>query len=183
MKNQFKYIIHLIIFLIFIANNLCLSQDSFFRPNIQSNSLTVDGTNISNPSVRLSVDTVLIYGTAIGAGIPSDTALFRQGYKYASLNEDGTDTLVITKIKGTVQGTSPDVDVKFYYDVNEFDATPTAVNTTALTITSTTTGNSTTTINNPKIPPGYFLWPELTETTVQPIRLGLWVYGYRIKKR
>lgn len=126
-------------------------------------------------------ETVLLYAAAIGLGMPTDTALFRQGYAYPSLLHDATcsDTLVITKIVGVVGGSSPDVDVQFLYDANQYDATPTAVNTSALTVTSTTTGSSTTTINNATIVPGTYLWPVLTETAAQPTSLRLFVYGYR----
>jgi len=127
----------------------------------------------------VSEDTVLLYATSIGIGMPTDTALFRQGYMLPSLDNYGTDTLVITRIAGTVHGSSPDVDVKFRFDVNEFDATPTDVNSTALTVTNTTVGNSTTTFANPRVPPGNFLWPALTETAAQPTNLQLRAWGYR----
>lgn len=132
-------------------------------------------------SIYSRPDTVLLFAASIGIGMATDTALFRTTYKYPSLLHDATcnDTLVITKIVGVVGGSSPDVDVKFAYDVNNYDGTPTYVNTTALTVTSTTTGSSTTTINNAAIVPGRFLWPELTETAAQPTSLRLFVYGLR----
>lgn len=132
---------------------------------------------------RLSADTVVLYSTSLGRNIITDTAYFRPTYEYPALYVDGTDTLYVTKIIGVVQGSSPSVALKMVFDVNHLDGTPTEINSSALTITSTTAGTSTTTIANPKVPPGVWMWPDVTAVATQPYMLTLNVFGYRIKKR
>lgn len=128
-------------------------------------------------------DTLLVYAGSWGRNTAVDTAYFRPTYYYPSMYVDGSDTIVVTKIIGVAQGSSPSVALKMQFDVNDHDGTPTSLNTSALTVTSTTAGNSTTTINNPKIPPGVWLWPELTAVTTQPQYLSINVFGYRIRKK
>lgn len=165
------------------AGKTATTSKLWFDPSDGKVKVATDQNVGTEAQVRMSADTVMLYSAQIGIGMATDTALFRQSYKYPSFKVDGTDTLVITKIIGTVQGSSPDVDVKLYFDANQYDATPTEVNSTALTVTSTTTGSETTTIANPKIPPGTHLWMGLTETTAQPTVLSVQAYGYRAKVR
>lgn len=108
------------------------------------------------------------YSFQVGLGLAGDTACFRKAYVLASFNSLVSDTIVVDSVNYVTIGTSPDIDVQMYFDVNFNDATPTAVCSSSVTVTSTTTGNGTTSFSNAQIPPGRKVWFRLTENTAQP---------------
>lgn len=124
---------------------------------------TIDGGTV----YRELADTIN-YSFQVGLGLAGDTACFRKAYVLASFNSLVSDTIVVDSVNYVAIGTSPDIDVQMYFDVNFNDATPTAVCTSSVTVTSTTTGNGTTSFSNAQIPPGRKVWFRLTENTTQP---------------
>jgi hypothetical protein len=81
-----------------------------------------------------------------------------------------------------VEGTGTEtIDVQVSWDVNMKDATPTNLNTTALTVTSMTTGTADASFNNNGIPPGQWVWCVLSGASSgnKPTALMLTMTGYR----
>lgn len=137
---------------------------------------TIDGGTV----YRELADTVN-YSFQVGLGLAGDTACFRKAYILASFNSLVSDTIVVDSVNYVAVGTS-DVDVQMYFDTNFNDATPTAVCTSSVTVTSTTTGNGTTSFSNAQIPPGKKVWFRLTEATTQPVLLAGTVFYHVINR-
>lgn len=138
---------------------------------------TIDGGTV----YRELADTVN-YSFQVGLGLAGDTACFRKAYILASFNSLVSDTIVVDSVNYVAMGTSPDIDVQMYFDTNFNDATPTAVCSSSVTVTSTTTGNGTTSFSNAQIPPGRKVWFRLTENTTQPKVLSGTVFYHVINR-
>jgi hypothetical protein len=113
------------------------------------------GYNNVNDTLFFNVDSVL-FGTQIGGGY----------------------SLVIDSVTAVVQGSSPDVDINLYYDDNYRDATPTEVLTSDLTVTSTTSGDSSTGMTNGTVAAGKWLWATIKEATAKPRQLIINIFGH-----
>jgi len=97
-----------------------------------------------------------------GARYATDTLACVANNDIGSFYNSGSDTLNSVSIRGVVytgEGT-PTVGVRMYYDVNLWDATPTAV-IAETNITSTTSGTVITSFSNQKIPPNVWVWMEI----------------------
>lgn len=75
-----------------------------------------------------------------------------------------TEPVVIQEIRSVVTGVTPSAtfSIRFGPDVS---LTGTEVKTGGITVTNTTTGLSTTTLDNPSIPGGVFIWLTTTATS------------------
>ena len=129
--------------------------------------------------VYVLTDTIPLYGAVVGVGNAADDAAFVVDNKIWSQYIDGSHNIVITKVIAVAQGTSPDVDIALLYASDYSSASPTAVLSADLTVTSTTTGNSTTSFANATIAPGNWLYIRVDEATTAPTQLVVSIFGYR----
>lgn len=128
-------------------------------------------------------DTIPLFVFGLGSGHSSDTAVFNNGRLAGAFYNSGSDTLYVTELRGVlVEGTGTEtIDVQVSWDVNMKDATPTNLNTTALTVTNMTTGTVDTSFDNNGIPPGMWIWCTLSGASAnnKPTMLTLTMTGYR----
>lgn len=128
-------------------------------------------------------DTVPLFIFGTGSGYSADTALFNDNRLAGAFYNSGSDTLYVTELRGVlVEGTGTEtIDVQVSWDVNMKDVTPTNLNTTALTITSMTTGTADASFNNNGIPPGVWVWCTLSGASSdnKPTMLILTMTGYK----
>lgn len=128
-------------------------------------------------------DTIPLFVFGLGSGHSSDTAIFNNGRLAGAFYNSGSDTLYVTELRGVlVEGTGTEtIDVQVSWDVNMKDATPTNLNTTALTVTNMTTGTVDTSFDNNGIPPGMWIWCTLSGASAnnKPTMLTLTMTGYR----
>lgn len=128
-------------------------------------------------------DTIPLFVFGLGSGHSSDTAVFNNGRLAGAFYNSGSDTLYVTELRGVlVEGTGTEtIDVQVSWDVNMKDATPTNLNTTALTVTNMTTGTVDATFDNNGIPPGVWVWSTLSGASAnnKPTMLTLTMTGYR----
>jgi hypothetical protein len=148
---------------------------SAIQTQIDAKQDTTDAINAYTLFPALA-DTIPFFGIAIG-GEATDTVLFSYHDYLYRYKHSGTDTLHITLVTGIGQGTT-DLDINLYKDVNMFDATPTQMLTSDLTITSTTTGDEGTVFDDAVLAPGDCFWIRVNECTTQPTGLMVGVYGY-----
>jgi len=126
-------------------------------------------------------DTIPLFNPVLGVGNVNDTLAFTLNNKFWGIDIDGSHSIVITKVKTRAQGTSPDIDINFYFATDYSSGSPTTVLTSDLTVNSTTTGNSTTGIANGTVTAGNVLYGKVTEATAKPTQLIITIYGYRIE--
>lgn len=132
-------------------------------------------------------DTVTLASFGAGARFEADTALFTDSTLYGSFYNDGSDTLVITKVKAVMNGgTSDTLGYNLYYN----DTINVVGNTFFIAtepVTSTTTGDQANADNyiggSPpiKIPPGNWVWLK-TPTVVtgrKPYYFSVSIIGYK----
>jgi len=124
-------------------------------------------------------DTIPLYGAVLGVGNTADTAAFALNNKIWAQRIDGSHNIVITKVWAVAQGTSPDIDIALLYASDYSSGSPTAVMSADLTVTSTSTGNSTTSFSNATIAPGNWLWIRVDQATTKPTQLIISIFGYR----
>ena len=144
-------------------------------------SLTSEVRGITSDSLALAKkldDVSLFFAPVIGLGNAGDTIAFSHNDVIWGCQWDGDYDLVITKVSGVVHGTSPDIDIALWYDTNFRDGTPTEVLSADLTITSTTSGDSTTSFASATIEPGEWIWITVEEQTAQPTQCIINIYGY-----
>lgn len=123
-------------------------------------------------------DERLIFAPTIGVGNAGDTIAFSYGDVIWGVKWNGDYTLVISKVSGVVYGTTPDIDIALLHDANFRDATPTAVLSADLTITSTTTGSESTSFSSATIVPGQWLYIRIDQCTAQPTQAIINIYGH-----
>jgi len=128
-------------------------------------------------------DTIPLFIFGAGSGFSADTALFNNNRLIGAFYNSGADTLYVTELRGVlVEGTGTEtIDVQVSWDVNMKDATPTNLNTAALTVTSMTTGTADTSFDNNGIPPGVWVWGTLSGASSgnKPTMLILTMTGYK----
>jgi len=128
-------------------------------------------------------DTIPLFIFGLGSGHSSDTAIFNNGRLAGAFYNSGSDTLYVTELRGVlVEGTGTEtIAVQVSWDVNMKDGTPTNLNTSALTVTSMTTGTADTTFDNNGIPPGVWVWSTLSGASAnnKPTMLTLTMTGFR----
>lgn len=149
--------------------------------------LEIIGDGNNNDTLYLQADTTFVqtlsdtfpyFAPIIGYGNATDTALFSLNDVIWGVKWESSHSFVITKVTAVVYGTSPDIDIALLHDVNFRDATPTAVLSADLTVTSTTTGNETTSFSSATIASGQWLWIRVDQQTAQPTQCIINIYGY-----
>lgn len=129
--------------------------------------------------VTLLADVQHLYSGSWGGGNTTDTIGFSTGDIIFSTRIGGDHDIIIDSVFVVLVGSSPDIDVNLYFDDNYDDATPTTVLTTDLTVTSTTTGNSSVSFSNATVPSGKYLWMTVNEATTQPTKAQIDIYGHK----
>lgn len=152
-------------------------EAGYLRLTVNSDNSKLYTTNDAGKSAQLIQDLQLVFGA--GSGADSDTTAFTTSAIYGSFYNDA-DTIVVTSFKAVLQGTSPDVTYKIWYnDSLNVEAGATALNTAGNQVTSTTTGTNVTSITNTKIPPGVWVWVKTSTVATKPKYFSLTVNGYR----
>jgi len=119
----------------------------------------------------------LVFGA--GSGADGDTTAFTTSAIYGSFYNDA-DTIVVTSMRSVLQGTSPDVTYKVWYnDSLNVEAGATALVTAGNQVTNTTTGTNVTSFDVTKIPPGVWVWVKTSTVATKPKYFSLTVNGYR----
>lgn len=132
-------------------------------------------------------DTITLASFGAGSGIVGDTTAFSTSTIYGSFFWDGSDTLVITKVKAVMNGgTSDTLGYNIYYN-DTMNVVGSTFFIATEPVTSTTTGNEANTNNyingSPpvKIPPGNWVWCK-TPTVVtgrKPYYFSVSIIGYK----
>jgi hypothetical protein len=137
---------------------------------------------VTTAAARMNADTVTLYTWNIGIGAAGDTAAFRtfttHSYTYGSFFNAGSDTLVITQLLGKVNS-GGSVAIQVSWHATDESGSATNLNTSAFTVTSSTTGNSDTAFDNAEIPPGVWVWLTTPTVTTQPRKLRVSLIGYK----
>ncbi len=123
------------------------------------------------------IDTLNLINFHIGQGRSYDTSYMTTDY-IGNYYHDGSDTLVVTKIKTVASGTSPSLTANAYYNTS-FGTGGNPLLTSDITTTSTTEGNSSTIFSNYKIPPGNWIWSKINSVSTKPTMLTMSLIGYR----
>jgi len=119
----------------------------------------------------------LVFGA--GSGADGDTTAFTTSAIYGSFYNDA-DTIVVTSMRSVLQGTSPDVTYKVWYnDSLNVEAGATALVTAGNQVTNTTTGTNVTSFDVTKIPPGVWVWVKTSTVATKPKYFSLTLNGYR----
>lgn len=132
-------------------------------------------------------DTITLASFPAGARFEADTALFSTTTIYGSFYNDGSDTLVITKVKAVMNGgTSDTLGYNIYYN-DTINVVGSTFFIATEPVTSTTTGDQANADNyiggSPpvKIPPGNWVWLK-TPTVVagrKPYYFSVSIIGYK----
>ena len=114
-----------------------------------------------------------------GSGVAGDTSVFTTSAIYGAFYNDGVDTIILTGYRAIVQGASASITPTIYWN----DTLSTTVATKAVNspsaVTSTTTGNNVTSLDNTNIPPGNWVWVQTGTVTTKPTFFSLTLFGYR----
>jgi hypothetical protein len=156
--------------------------------DVSSNLYFYDGADTLNPyvpySARSTDEPLLIddvrpmYSYTIGYNNVNDTLFFNVDSVLFGTQIGGGYSLVIDSVTAVVQGSSPDVDINLYYDDNYRDAGATEVLTSDLTVTSTTSGDSSTGMTNGTVAAGKWFWATIKEATAKPRQLIINIFGH-----
>jgi len=131
----------------------------------------------------VKIDTTTLASFGAGGGQAGDTTAFSTSTIYGSFYNDGIDTLVITSMRGILQGTSPSVTYDVYYnDSLNVTAGASKLVTAGTALTNTATGAAVTSFNNTKIPPGVWVWVKTTTVTTKPTYFSLSLVGYKSRR-
>jgi len=174
--------------ILIIIAALLISLASFGQTKVNKRMMLNSLNNkFSEADVRkVNSDTIPIFVFGGGAGLASDTAFFNNGAVAGCFFNSGSDTLHITSLRGVLkEGTGTEtIDVGVKWHATFLSGSAVALNTTDLTITSTTTGTVDGTFNNNDIPPGVFVWCVLSGASKdnKPTHLSLTMTGYKVNR-
>jgi hypothetical protein len=133
--------------------------------------------------VVMLADTIPIFTFGLGGGLAADTAAFNDNAIAGSFFNAGSDTIHVTSLRGVLaEGSGTEtVGVQVSWHATFKSGSATNLNTEALTITSTTTGDVDTSFANAVIPPGVFVWCTISATSAgnKPSLLILQLSGYK----
>lgn len=122
-----------------------------------------DGVQINSTgdvhTFTLKRDT-LIFTFGAGANLAPDTAAIVSGALLGSFYWS-YDTMVLVRIRATIQGTGDTVSVQLHRGPNLNGSGSTAILSASMPVNSTTVGNTTTTFSSQKIPPSNHVWAKL----------------------
>ena len=119
----------------------------------------------------------LVFGG--GSGASADTAVFTTSAIYGSFYNE-SDTLYVQSMRGVLQGSSPSVTYKVWYNTSVNDESgATALVTSGSSLTSTTSGTNVTSFNATSIPPGVWVWVKTSAVTTKPTYFSLTINAKR----
>ena len=124
------------------------------------------------------VTTLAAFGA--GARLPGDTAAFTDSTIYGSFYNDGEDTLVITAMRIVMQGTNDTLTINVEWN-DSLNTTGTKLKTAYAAANNNYTGNTYTSFDNTKIPPGNHVWCK-SPTVIpgrRPTYLSVTLIGYK----
>lgn len=129
-------------------------------------------------------DTIPLVTFGIGSGATADTACFNNNRLIGAFYNEGSDTLVVTQLMGILAaGTGTEtISVQISWHTTMLSGSATNLNTSALAITSHTTGTVDVSFPNAKIPPNVFVWGILSGASKdnKPTFLSVTLSGYKI---
>jgi len=170
--------------LIFLAFNLSAQTGKTFKGDVQiKGDLEVQNDATFTESILFTTvafaltDTTMISYQA-GYGNAGDASIFTVGSTLGSIQWENGLTFNLIEVKVVLAGSSPDIDIQLYKDVNMRDGTPTSMLSSDLTCTSTTTGNSATSFADNTISDADQFWIGVTQATVAPTFCNITLYGY-----
>ena len=114
-----------------------------------------------------------------GSGVSGDTSVFTTSAIYGAFYNDGVDTIILTGYRAIVQGTSASITPTIYWNDTLSTGFATKAVNSPSAVTSTTTGNNVTSLDNTKIPPGNWAWVQSGTVTTKPTFFSLTLFGYR----
>ena len=145
-----------------------------------------DSLDAVRADVRLLADTIPIFVFGLGSGRTADTALFNNGAIAGAFYNAGSDTLMITSLRGVLaEGTGTEtIGVQVSWHATFKSGSATTLNASAFTVTSITTGDEDTSFAASTIPPNVWVWCTLSGASAgnRPSLLILTMSGYRIPK-
>ena len=119
----------------------------------------------------------LVFGG--GSGASADTAVFTTSAIYGSFYNE-SDTLYVQSMRGVLQGSSPSVTYKVWYNTSVNDESgATALVTSGSSLTSTMSGTNVTSFNATSIPPGVWVWVKTSAVTTKPTYFSLTINAKR----
>lgn len=125
-------------------------------------------------------NTIATFGA--GGGNDADTTSFNTTTIYGSFFNNGTDSLVITRFQAVLQGSSPSITYKvFYNDSLNVEAGATALVTAGTAVNNIYAGSKVEVFDNNKIPPNVWVWVKTSTVTTKPTYFSLSLIGYRKK--
>ncbi len=128
-----------------------------------------------------SIDTIELFTFGTGNNNISDTALFSTSSIYQSFYND-KDTLVVTGMQIGLQGSSPLLNTKIFYNdsLNTTEGAVALVNAGTI-VSDIYTGTTVSSFDNNKIPPQNWVWCSTPVVTNKPKHLSVTLTGYRKK--
>lgn len=128
-------------------------------------------------------DTISLASFGAGSVALSDTLAFTTSAIYGSFYNSGSDTLVITSAQVGLQGTSPSINTKIWFnDSLNVTAGATALVNAGNTCTNIYTGTTISSFDNTKIPPGNWVWVSTPTVTTKPTYFTLTLIGYKSRR-
>lgn len=141
-------------------------------PAYQEDSVGSGGTTLADTSA------LFVFGG--GGANAGDTSSFTTSTIYGAFFNSLSDTLVLTRMQIGLQGTSPNVTVRVYWnDSLNVTAGATALTTSGSVATNIYGGTSVTSFANNKIPPNVWVWCKTSAVTTKPTFLSVTLIGYK----
>lgn len=135
---------------------------------------------------KFDSDTIPLFIFGAGSGQTADTAVFNDNAIAGAFYNAGSDTLHITSLRGVLaEGTGTEtIGAQVSWHATFKSGSATNLNSSAVTITSITTGDDDTSFDNNDIPPGVWVWCTLSGTSAgnRPSMLILTMTGYKINR-
>lgn len=136
-------------------------------------------------NARLNIDTIPLFVFGAGGGLVRDTATFQNNVIAGAFYNAGADTLHITSIRGVLaEGSGTEtISVQISWHATFKSGSAVNLNSSALAITSITTGDEDTSFANNEIPPNVWVWCTLSGASAnnKPSMLSLTMTGYKIR--
>lgn len=128
--------------------------------------------------VKILTDTSLHFSVNYGVGNAGDTAAFNLDSTIWYVEWEGSQTLNITKISAKCRGATPDMDLAFLSNTTPTASGATAVLSSDMTVTTTTTWTDATSFNDAVLSPGETLMLRIDQTTAKATGLTFNIFGY-----
>jgi hypothetical protein len=163
-----------------LATNDTLATKAYAR-SVGGGSL--DDTIALEKIVTLQGDTVPLFVFLFGGGLIADTAVFNDNAIAGCFFNKGSDTLIITELRGVLaEGTGTEtVSVQISWHATFKSGSATDLNGSALAITSTTTGTVDASFAANTIPPNVFVWCKISGVSAgnRPSFLSVTLSGHK----